>query len=276
MFGKDKVKAHNRVVKGKSGFKVIRVKDFLRVDRPPLRRKEDDNRKRNLAIGAGVVLGAGGIALLLRKKGIKFPGNIVKENNLAKATEKVITPKDTVSAGEKFIKQMDEEFASVIKAPKIEKDIIPDPWKTSIETKINTSNEILLKPRSEEVKLLTPAKNVFPQPVRSNMKQKDKLVVSSKEKVISSVVNMRNTQRNYDSLPLDMKVTIQMEKLLRRPTKISNLGRPPESTGLKVILDEGNKTPLDKVISKAKRKVGDRLKRESEIATKKESLIKKN
>lgn len=64
MNGKNRVKGHNRVSKSKNGFKVIRVDDFFR--------KKDENRGKKLAIGAGLLVGAGiGSALLLKGKGAK-------------------------------------------------------------------------------------------------------------------------------------------------------------------------------------------------------------
>ena len=60
MFEKSKVKSYNRLSKSKSGFKVIRVIDFLR-------KKDENNTVRNTLLGVGAVIGVGGIALLLRK-----------------------------------------------------------------------------------------------------------------------------------------------------------------------------------------------------------------
>ena len=71
MFGKDKVKAHNRLSKSKSGYRVIRVTDFLR------KKDKNDHTVRNTVLGVGAIGALGvGTALLLKKKGIKFPGNV--------------------------------------------------------------------------------------------------------------------------------------------------------------------------------------------------------
>lgn len=321
MFGKDKVKGHNRIIKSKSGFKVTRIGDFLR--------KKDDNRKRNIAIGSAAVIGAGGIALLLRKKGVKI-NNLLKKSTKVTPKQTTVVPKNVVSkvedikpsisnnassnngfsksALEKYKKPVVEPRPVVniqpkksstpktetvvtvkkdfdplpdpwntpIPKPKMRsakllvkkpttqnrlrrKDSIPDPWTTPIKNKNNNSSEMLVKPKSEEIKLLT-------TPLTS--KSRDNLLRSkgttAKERVISRLVD------GYATLPLPMKVTLQMEKALTRPIRSSNIGRPPDTKGLKTILDNSNKTPIEQVISKAKRKVGDRLKRQAEEIKKKQ------
>lgn len=248
MFGKDKVKGHNRIIKGKSGFKVTRISDFLR--------KKDDSRKRNIAIGSAAVIGAGGIALLLRKKGIKFPGNMVKENNLVKATEKVITPKNTIN----------KEVTSVVKTPKIEKDIIPDPWETPVETKINTSNEMLVKPNVKDIPLLTGKK--IPG-------KRDNLLVTDdrvSKRVTSSVVRLNEMDKTYKSISPDnlaMRASIKIDHYLKRPRKTSNLGAPPKPTSLEEVIKNPN-------IKQAQKKVEDRLARAERQVNKKTKTLKKN
>lgn len=150
---------------------------------------------------------------------------------------------------------------------------ISDPWSTSIKSPIKTSTEKIVQ-ETENIKLLPGAKSILrrqtplgkPEP-RGNL-----LKPRSNSKVEESLVNMRNTQKNYDSLPLPMKVTLQMEKALTRPIKSSSLGKQLDTKGLKVILGDSGKLPIEKVISKAKRKVGDRLKRQNEELAKKKLM----
>lgn len=73
---------------------------------------------------------------------------------------------------------------------------------------------------------------------------------------------LRDYKNIYSPLPVGMKANLQIEKALRNPTRRSSLGRPPESTSLKVILDDSNKKSTESIV----RKVKTRLKRESDIA----------
>lgn len=73
----------------------------------------------------------------------------------------------------------------------------------------------------------------------------------------------RDYKNIYDPLPVEMKVNLQVEKAMRNPTRRSRLGRPPEATSLKIILDRNKGGPTDRIV----RKVKSRLKRESDIAT---------
>jgi hypothetical protein len=200
MFGKDKVKGHNRVTKGKSGFKVIRVDDFFR--------KKDDSRGKKIALGVagtGLLLGAG---LLAKKKGLKLP------SFSKKASDMVIDVKATR---------------------------VPETNLLSSGKKIR--NLVTTKPQ-EKYLIKTP---------KTNKKTGVNIPVISQE------------AKDYQNLPLPMKVTLQMEKALLAPTRKSLDGRPPESTSLSKILNPKSKLSVDKIIKKAKRKVQARLLREKDI-----------
>ena len=310
MFGKDKVKGHSRLSKGKSGFKVIRVKDFFR------KKDEDSNRNRNIALGTAAVIGVGGVALLLskRKPSLLIPKSSKSGNPIKVINETIGTPpKQKPMSGKEFIQQMDDEWGVgkkklnkttplvkevdaviPVKTPKLVevkdsrindmpelKDFwntkntpgtrmlekgdrvlkVSDPWETFIKSNLKKEpTELLVK--KEGIKLLSPAK-VKPR--------KNLLVPSKDDKVTSSVINMRNTQRDYDNLDIPMKATIQMEKALTRPIRESLLGRPPDKKGLKAILDTGNKADVkqvEQVITKASRKVKDRLVRQNDLLKK--------
>ena len=217
MFGKDKVKGYNRVIKGKSGFKVSRIRDFLR--------KRDDKKKRNLALGLGTVAVLGiGASLLLKKKGT----GLAQIKNKLKATTSN-TPKYPKGAS------IGNKASEMVVKKNFDK--ISDPWETPIEYTVSKN---LLRPKK-----------------RGSLIKKNMLVVSDKSKVTKSVASMSKTQKDYDSLPLGMKVTVQMEKALARPNKVSIVGRPPERTTLKEV--------LNKPIEKATRKVRDRMIREKAI-----------
>ena len=91
MSEKSKVKGYSRLFKSKSGFKVIRVKDFLR------KKDEKDNTGRNILLGVGAVIGAGGVALLLRKN-INSKALLKKASNtpLKYSKEATVRVKDVV------------------------------------------------------------------------------------------------------------------------------------------------------------------------------------
>ena len=161
---RNRVKGHNRVAKGKSGFKVIRVDDFFR--------KKDENRGKKIALGAGLLVGASiGTALLLKKKkGIKFPGKVEtavkatkqplltpKASSPIKVIEETVgtSPKQKPVAGDKFIKQLDEEWGV---GKKKEFSKIEDPWETPILTNIQKESQLVTSTKSEGSKLLSPAK----------------------------------------------------------------------------------------------------------------------
>jgi hypothetical protein len=272
MFGKDKVKGHNRIIKGKSGFKVTRIGDFLR--------KKDDNSKRNLAIGVGAVgiLGVG-TALLLKKKGMKFPGQMAKKNSLAnnKVNENVVVPKNnsTITPGEKFIKEMDEDFGVLptTTKPKVSKQVdhvIEDPWTTPIKTKINKSIDIEIKSKSKDIPLLTGKK------VPAN---RDNLFVFDNrttkrvtKKAASDAVRINSMEKTYKSISPDnlaMKASIKIDHYLKRPRKTSSLGAPPKPTSLEEVISNPN-------INQAQKKVEDRLARAERQLDKKSKTLKKN
>jgi hypothetical protein len=197
---RNRVKGHNRVAKGKSGFKVIRVDDFFR--------KKDDNRGKKIALGVagtGLLLGAG---LLAKKKGLKLP-SIGK-----KASDMVID----------------------VKATRVPETSLLTPGK-------KVRNLVTTKPQ-EKYLIKIP---------RTNKKTGVNIPVVSQE------------AKDYQNLPLPMKVTLQMEKALLAPTRKSLDGRPPESTSLSKILNPKGKLSVDKIIKKAKRKVEARLLREKDI-----------
>lgn len=167
MFGKDKVKGHNRLVKSKSGFKVTRVSDFLR------KRDDKDNTKRNIAIGTAAVISAGGIALLLRKKRINIGDtkNLLKRST--KATSKypkdvLVEPKNVVedirpsinnsaSGNNKFSKADLEKYKKPIVEPRPKVNI--QPKKTSNSTSAPSSSSSSSIPPKTDV--ITPTKKDF-------------------------------------------------------------------------------------------------------------------
>lgn len=330
MFKKDKVKRHNRLIKTKSGFKVTRIGDFLR--------KRDDNKKRNIVIGTAAVIGAGGIALLLRKKGVKVNSLLKKSTKYPKGAKVVVKDvvedirpsiNNTPSSNNVFSKKDLEKYKKPVVEPRPKKtsnststsnssktdvvtpikkdfDPLPDPWKSPIPSKYqNRGSKLLVRKEVSQNRIRAKeavTSDPWSTPVKSSIKESTEKVVQetnsikllspaksklkpeprgkllrpkSNTKVEESLVNMRNTQKNYDSLPLDMKVTVQMEKALTRPIKSSNLGRQPDTKGLKVILGNSEKLPIEKVISKAKRKVSDRLKRQNERLVSKNTELKK-
>lgn len=271
MFEKSKVKGYSKLSKSKSGFKVIRVKEFLR------KRDEKDHTVRNAVLGVTAISALGiGTALLLKKKGgINFPGQLAEKNlltnkvvdvqsSVVKEFDNVVTPKTQLSTKSNF-PQVEDPWASPITKPSsrgskllVQRNIKDRSIKRSTEKIVQETENLKLLPSAKSRTALGK-----PEP-RGNL-----LVPKSTNKVEESLVNMRNTQKNYDNLPLPMKVTLQMEKALTRPIKNSNLGKQLDTKGLKVILGDSEKLPIEKVISKAKRKVGDRLKRQNEELAKK-------
>lgn len=120
MFEKSKVKGYSRLSKSKSGFKVIRVKDFLR------KKDEKDHTVRNTVLGVTAISALGiGTALLLKKKGgITFPGQ-VNVNNNKKVANKV----------DNFInKELEKRQNSIPKSP-------PTPTRTKEEWIKNIENQ---------------------------------------------------------------------------------------------------------------------------------------
>lgn len=231
MFNKDKVKGYNRLNKTKNGFKVSRVKEFFRKER------KKDNTKRNIVLGIGATAALGiGTGILLKKKGVGI-GKVKGLLNSAKSTTPKYPKGATIKVKSNPVSSTNISQPTPSKSTIIQKyDQLPDPWSTPIASRSGIRG----------TKLLT----------KKNLTRK---------RVVSSVVNMRDTQRNYDSLPTEMKAIVQIEKALARPKKGGGLGRPPERTSLKTILDTSNKAPIEKVIGKAKRKVRDRLVREKLI-----------
>jgi hypothetical protein len=235
---RNRVKGHNRVAKGKNGFKVIRVDDFFR--------KKDENRGKKLALGAGLVVGATiGSALLLKGKGAK---NLLtpKTNQVAKVVQESKKVPVATSTPPKL-------------TPKKEFSRIEDPWETPILTKIQKESQ-LVTGSSEGSRLLSAAKpkqrDLLRKPQRKTKGVEDK------------VIQVSNAQKDYKSLPVEMQTILQVEKALLSPTKVSKLGRPPERTSIVKLVD-GSGEKLDK----ATRKVKDRLQREKSIS---DEAVKKN
>jgi hypothetical protein len=316
MFNKDKVKGHSRISKGKSGFKVIRVKDFFRKKLTLGNKKDEkDNKVRNIALGAGATAALGiGASLLLKKKRVKFPGELSKKPLLNKSknpvtviNETIGTPPKQKSISEgKFIDEMDKEIESVVKPSTGKKHDFPelrdfwntkntsgtrmlengdrllkvpkrasgirkktgfsqvaDPWSTPIKTPIKESTGKVIQ-ETDNIKALPYAK---PKPRENLLREKGN---KSEDRVISRLVD------GYATLPLPMKVTLQIEKALTRPIRTTTVGRPPDTKGLKTILDD-SKVDLETVITKAEGKVARRLKRQSEkIAERDTNNVKKN
>jgi len=262
MFGKDKVKGHNRLIKSKKGLKVTRIGDFLR--------KKDNNEKRNLAIGVGVTAALGlGAGLLLRKKGIKFPAKIksTTTKNPIEVIEEVVgtPPKTKPISGKDFIQQMDDELKIIpdttktkVPTKELEDTVITNPWDSPIETIIEKSKRVVKN--KEGQLLLSPAKK--PNPRGNLLKTGGPL--TSKEKVVSRLAN------GYATLPLPMKVTLQMEKAMKLPIK-EGVGRPLDTRGLKTILDVPKNVDSDIIIKKATRKVTTRLKTQAEKKAKRKA-----
>lgn len=124
--------------------------------------------------------------------------------------------------------------------------------------------------RVSDTQLLTPGKKV--RNLVTNRPQEKYLVKppGAKKKTGVNIPVIQTTpaqqlSRDYQNLPLPMKVTLQMEKALLAPTRKSLDGRPPESTSLSKILNPKGKLSVDKIVKKAKRKVQARLLREKDI-----------
>jgi hypothetical protein len=251
---KDKVKAHNRLSKGKSGYKVIRVHDFFR--------KKDEDRNKKIALGvagAGLLVGSG---LLLKKKGVSNlltkKTNIIKPSTpqqVTKAVDDVIIP-TSVTPKTNLLTPTKKDF------PKIE-----DPWETPVLTKIQKDkvNAKSMVPQSKDIPLLTGKK------IPAN---RDNLLITdtrASKKVTNEVVRLIEMDKTYKSIDdLSMRASVKMDHYLKRPRKTSELGRPPKETSLKEVLDNPN-------IKKAKEKVTDRLSRaERKLLQKKARLAKKN
>jgi len=262
MFNKDKVKGYNRLNKTKKGFKVSRVKDFLRKER------KKDNTKRSivLGIGATAVLGIG-TGILLKRKGISKVSGIL---NSAKSTTPKYPKGTTIKVKSNPVSSTNLSQSTPSKSSIIQKyNQLPDPWSTPIASRPGVRSTKLLTKKNvnqNRIRVKDIKNNTKEETISSTTKQRGNLTrKATKNKVVTSVVNMRDTQRNYDSLPTEMKAIVQIEKALARPKKSGGLGRPPERTSLKTILDTSNKAPIEKVIGKAKRKVRDRLVREKLI-----------
>lgn len=247
MFGKDKVKAHNRLSKGKSGYKVIRVDNFFR--------KKDEDRNKKIALGvagAGLLVGAG---LLLKKKGVS--------NLLTKKTN-ILTPST---------KQVGKVVDNV-------------PVATSLPSKTNSLTNIQKDKVTNRVNEVN-AKSMVPQsntPLLTGKKipaSRDNLLVKdtrASKRVTSSVARLNEMGKTYKSIDdLSMRASVKMDHYLKRPRKTSDLGRPPKETSLKEVLDNPN-------IKKAQEKVTDRLSRaerkllqkKARLASKRNSELKKN
>lgn len=257
MFGKDKVKAHNRLSKGKSGYKVIRVDNFFR--------KKDEDRNKKIALGvagAGLLVGAG---LLLKKKG----------------ASNLLTKKIKPSTPQQVTKIVDDVPVATSLPPKTspltstKKDFgtIEDSWETPILTNIQKDK--------------VAAKSMVPQsntPLLTGKKipaSRDNLLVTdtrASKKVTSSVARLSEMDKTYKSIDdLSMRASVKMDHYLKRPRKTSDLGRPPKETSLKEVLDNSN-------IKKAQEKVTDRLSRaerkllqkKARLTSKQNSELKKN
>jgi len=248
MFGKDKVKGHNRVAKGKSGFKVIRVDDFFR--------KKDENRGKKIALGAGLVIGAGiGSALLLKGKGAK--SLLTKKVSVPSKTTQQIT--NVTKEKVPIVTSTTSKSNVVRESTKKDFGKIEDPWETPILTKIQKESQLVTK-NSEGSRLLSPAK-----PKQRDLLQKPQRKTKNVE---DKVIQVSNAQKDYQSLPVEMQTILQVEKALLSPTKASKLGRPPERTSIVKLVDS-SEGKLDKVT----RKVKDRLQREKSIS---DEVVKKN
>jgi hypothetical protein len=175
-----------------------------------------------------IVLGIGATAALGIGAGLLLKRKGIGIINSTKSTTKY--PKGTAK---------NSPVSSLTKSTIQKYDQLPDPWSTPIPSRSAIRGIKLLKTKSRDRKLAS------------------SMVVSAK--------NMERTQEAYNSIPTEMKAIVQIEKVLARPKKGTGLGRPPERTSLKTILDTSNKTPIDKVITKAKRKVRNRLLREKLI-----------
>ena len=284
MFGKDKVKAHNRVIKGKSGFKVTRIGQFLR-------KKDENNTKRNLAIGTAAVIGAGGVALLLRKKGLntksllktKYPkGVTVKTKNVVEDIKPKTSPPKTEVVKKQFdplpdpwdtpiVKPKMRSAKLLVKKPTTQnrlrrKDNIPDPWETSIKDKNKIdipSSDTIVKPESKSI-LLLPGKKIPAS--RGNLYGYDNRISRRvAKKVASDADRINSMEKIYESISPDnlaMKASIKIDHYLKRPRRTSNLGAPPKPTSLeKVISNPNTKQAQEKVkdrLSRAGRKLAER------------------
>lgn len=248
---RNRVKGHNRVAKGKSGFKVIRVDDFFRKRDDQGKAKKDENKGKKIALGAGLLVGAGiGSALILKGAGAK--SLLTKKTNVPTKTTQQIS------------NATKEKVPVVTSTTPAKKDFnkIEDPWETPILTKIQRESQLVTK-TSEGSRLLSPAKSK--QPKERSLLQKPQRKTKNVE---DKVIQVSNAQRDYKSLPVEMQTILQVEKALLSPSKKGSLGRPPERTSIVKLVD-GSDGKIDKVT----RKVKDRLKREKDIA---DENLKKN
>jgi hypothetical protein len=119
--------------------------------------------------------------------------------------------------------------------------------------------------RVPETNLLTPGKKV--RNLVTTKPQEKYLIKTPKtnKKTGVNIPVISQEAKDYQSLPLPMKVTLQMEKLMLAPTRTSSEGRPPQSISLKKILNPKGKLSVEKILKKAKRKVQARLLREKDI-----------
>ena len=277
MFGKDKVKAHNRLSKGKNGFRVIRVDDFFRKkDEDNLKRNPELNKKIALGVGAGLLV-AGGSALLLKKKGIKFPSQVGKEaKDLIVDVKAVRVPDSSLLVqSSKKIKEIAPDNALLTQKTKKVQNLIDDPWETPILTKIQKESS-LVTAKTDSPKLLAPAKKSTLGD--KDLKKRGSLFLPRKNTrdIEERVMQVSNAQRDYKSLPVEMQAILQIEKSLRAPTQVSRLGRPPETTSIVQLVDKAQDGKLDKVVRKTK----DRLVREKtiadDVASRRDIELKKN
>jgi hypothetical protein len=204
MFEKSKVKGYSRLSKSKSGFKVIRVKEFLR-------KKNENHTARNIALGVGTVIGVGGVALLLRKKGVNInPKGLLKEagdnvpkypkgtsiRNVVKEVDNVVTPKRnfpqvedpwTLPISSKYAERGSKLLVkkSVNQNRIRAKDAVTnDPWNTPVKSNLEKeSSELLVK--KEGVKLLSPAKS----PKRSSYEAKPETIPDFWDDAITNKTN---------------------------------------------------------------------------------------
>lgn len=259
MFGKDKVKAHNRLSKGKSGYKVIRVDNFFR--------KKDEDRNKKIALGvagAGLLVGAG---LLLKKKGVS---NLLtkKTNILTPSTKQVGKVVDNVPVATSLPPK-----TSPLTSTKKDFDKIEDSWETPILSNIQKDKVA--------AKSMVPQSNTLLLTGKKIPASRDNLLVTdtrASKKVTSSVARLNEMDKTYKSIDdLSMRASVKMDHYLKRPRKTSDLGRPPKETSLKEVLDNSN-------IKKAQEKVTDRLSRaerkllqkKARLTSKQNSELKKN
>jgi len=228
MFNKDKVKGHNRLVKGKKGFQVTVIKDFFR--------KKNEDRNRNIGIGLGTTAVIGlGAAILLKKKGINLKSVIKKKKSMVVKVDDVdnlnLTPRP--GDGNPFNKEALEKF-KVPSAPKsktastptstkpkdvvventkpvaevskvVEKpteikknfDPLPDPWTTPIPSKsgVRGSKMTVKKPVTQNrIRRKDNIPDPWTTPIKTKINNPDMVVPKAEEKIIKLLAPAKKKQ----------------------------------------------------------------------------------